>query len=195
MVVTLHSSASAETAWQQLGQEWFGTPIVPPFEFRFCLTEDSLVFSARRAAPALHHPEAQEGRFQELLWKYDTAEFFIATAEADRYVEVNIAPNGAWWSAAFTGPRVVNPAFPARPEGVCARGQSREQGWECSISIPLAYLRLMGIEPGSTPCRIAATAILNSPEQLFLTTATNTSGKPDFHHPWDWEFCLAELRE
>ncbi len=178
-----------DAPWQQLHHEWYGTPIIPPFEFRCLLTADFLIVSARRSSPALLHPEASKGRFQEYLWKYDTAEFFLATPEGERYMEFNLAPNGAWWSAAFTAPRVVNPDVPAVPEGVVATGHADAAGWQCEASIPLTYLAAMGISPGKGPFRLAAAAILNSPEQLFLTTATDTSGKPDFHRPWAWDFC------
>ncbi len=173
--------------WQQLNREWYGKPFTPPYEFRFHLTENDLVFSARRTSPALLHPKASKGHFQENLWKYDTSEFFIATADGSRYMEFNLAPNGAWWAAAFTDPRKVNPEVPAFPQGVTATGHADETGWVAEARIPLSYLGLMGICPGKAPCRIAATAILNSPEQLFLTTASDTSGSPDFHRPHSWE--------
>ncbi len=190
MKVLLHTSA--DTPWQQLTHEWFGSPVTPPFEFRFHLTAETLVFCARRRSPALLHPEAKEGVFQELLWKYDTAEFFVATAEGDRYLEFNLAPNGAWWSAAFTGPRVVNEAMPAVPQGVVATGRSTAEGWECEAHLPLGYLALIGFDlrnggAKKTPFRLAAAAILESPQQLFLTTSTDTSGKPDFHRILSWE--------
>ncbi len=180
-------NASADAPWQQLSHEWYGQQLVPGYEFRFSLTADALVFAARRAAPALLHPEARCGAFRENLWKYDTAEFFLATMEGDRYMEFNLAPNGAWWAAAFTGPRVVNEAVPAVPQGVCATGQATAAGWECEARLPLDWLALMGIEPGKAPCRVAAAAILESPQQLFLTTATDLSGVPDFHRPLAWE--------
>ncbi len=185
MKISLHRSPDAP--WQQIPHDWHGTPVEPPFEFRFRLTANELIFNARRATPALLHPEAQEGVFQELLWKYDTAEFFIATAGADRYIEFNLAPNGAWWAAAFTGPRVVNTAMPQVPESVVATGHAGNTGWECEARLPLRWLEYMDIIPGKSPLRLAAAAILNSPQQIFLTTACDTSGKPDFHHPWHWE--------
>ncbi len=188
MKVLLHSQHRDDGSWQALDQEWFGSAVEPPFEFRFWLSEEALHFAARRAAPALLHPEAREGRFQELLWKYDTAEFFVATPEGDRYMEFNLAPNGSWWSAAFTEPRVVNPAVPPVPQGVVAHGHADATGWECEARLPLAYLALMGIHPGLAPCRLAAAAILNSPQQVFLTTSTDTSGSPDFHRILSWEF-------
>ncbi len=183
MTILLHRSPDAP--WQKLSCEWHGQSVEPPCEFRFCLTPDALLFSARRAAPALLHPEAREGAFQEELWRYDTAEFFITSTGGERYLEFNLAPNGAWWSAVFTDPRVVDPTVPAVPGGVIARGKTDDAGWQCEVQIPLVSLAEMGIFPGTS--RMAATAILGSPNQIFLTTATDTSGCPDFHHPWHWE--------
>ncbi len=191
MKVILHSTANAP--WQQLTHEWYGTPMEPPVDFRFQLTATELIFSARRPCPALLHPEARENRFQTELWKYDTTEFFVANVAADRYLEFNLSPNGAWWAAAFTGPRVVDERVPAVPQGVITRGHADAQSWECEARFPLAYLELMGIHPGQAPCRMAATAILNSPDYHFLTTAEDQSGKPDFHRPW--AFALAELQK
>ncbi len=185
---------SEQPRWQQLDREWFGSPINPPFEFCFRLTAEELIFSARRATPALPHPEAQEGRFQPFLWKYDSAEFYISTADGSRYMEFNLAPNGAWWAAAFNQPRVVDTSVPIVPPGVIATGHADDKGWECEARVPLADLALLGISPADAPCRVAAAAILNSPEQRFLTTAEDTTTpRPDFHRPDSWQ--QAELTD
>ncbi len=173
----------------------------PPFEFccRLSEAEDVFIFAARRASPALLHPEAQEGRFQQGLWQYDTAEFFIAPAGGEPYFEFNLAPNGAWWAAVFTSPRVMNPNAPTVPPGIVATGRATAGGWECEARIPLPLLRQLGINPAPAtkanaaptaapaPCRLAVDAILNSPTQQFLTTAADLTGRPNFHRPWSWE--------
>ncbi len=176
-----------DTPWQQLRQEWYGTIVEPPIEFRFRLTADSLIFSARRHAPALLHPAAHEGGFQENLWKYDTAEFFIVSAKGTPYLEFNLAPNGSWWAQAFTAPRIAAPNPPGIREGVTATGHADADGWACEARISLTCLEHLGISPGKTPVHLAATAIINSPAQLFLTTTADTEGNPDFHRPWTWE--------
>ncbi len=185
MKICLHHAPDAP--WQQLRREWHGAAVEPPVEFRFRLTAEALVFSARRAAPALLHPEAREGAFQENLWKYDTAEFYIAPVQGQSYLEFNLAPNGAWWAASFTAPRVRSVTPPTLPQGVITHGHADARGWECEALLPLEHLRQLGITPGPASCRLAAAAILGSPEQIFLTTAIPRTGKPDFHHPEDWE--------
>jgi hypothetical protein len=45
--------------------------------------------------------------------------------------------------------------------------------------IPLNELRGVDIRD----CRLATTFILNSPDQIFLTTADDLAGEPDFHRP------------
>ena len=46
----------------------------------------------------------------------------------------------------------------------------------------------LGITPEN--CRLAATAILNSPDYVFLTTAEDTKGEPDFHRPHAWPVAM-----
>lgn len=45
--------------------------------------------------------------------------------------------------------------------------------------IPLNELRGVDIRD----CKLAATFILETPDQIFLTTADDLSGEPDFHRP------------
>ncbi len=168
---------------QLLDKEWFGNSVVPALNFSFVIEGDELVFRVAQAAPALLHPEAQLGKFQELLWKYDTAEFFIAKEDCSRYLEFNLSPNGAWWSEIFTDPRVVDETAIQIAPTHC-EAQWDESGWSCSARIPMADLISMGLDPRSS--RVAVCAILQSPEQIFLTSADKTEGVPDFHRLPDW---------
>ncbi len=188
MKVILHRGGDAP--WQSLDHDWFGRPVGAPFEFRFRLEADALVFEARRAAPAALHPDARSGEFLADLWHFDTTEFFIAAPSGSPYLEFNLCPNGAWWAAAFTDPRVSHiPALTL--EGIAADGRADSAGWACRARLPLAQLEMLGISVND--CRIAAAAILGSPRQVFLTTAPSDGGRPDFHKPRTWE--TAETRE
>lgn len=129
------------------------------------------------------HPDAKSGEFREELWKYDTAEFFIAAESGSPYVEVNVSPNGAWWACAFKAPRIASEQA-LNLAGIVSTGDVTQQGWQCKISIPLRNLAELGIFPDK--CRLAATAIQNSPDYIFLTSAEDTSGEPDFHRPHAW---------
>ncbi len=173
----------ADAKPQVLDKEWFGKQVEPALNFSFVIEGDELVFCVAQAAPALLHPEAQLGKFQELLWKYDTAEFFIAKEDCSRYLEFNLSPNGAWWSEIFTDPRVVDETAiqiaPTRCESQCDA-----TGWSCSARIPMSDLIAMDLDPRSS--RVAVCAILQSPEQIFLTSADKMDGIPDFHRLPDW---------
>ncbi len=171
------------TLTQQLDCEWFGNSITPAVQYSFSTDGENLIYRAAQDAPVRPHPDGKNGLFREELWKYDTAEFFISSESGSPYVEVNISPNGAWWACAFSEPR--KPLEPAVEwSGVRATGMVNEQGWQCSISIPLSILAALGITPEN--CRLAATAILNSPDYIFLTTAEDTTDEPDFHRPSTW---------
>ena len=168
---------------QQLDHEWYGNPVSPAIEYSFTTDGEHLVFRAAQAAEVCPHPEGKPGEFREELWKYDTAEFFIAAESGSPYMEVNVAPNGAWWACAFSAPRVRDAAAGV-PVAVRTTGEVTPEGWRCSASLPLAYLRSMDIDIFS--CRLAATCILNSPDYLFYTTSDDQSGEPDFHRPQSW---------
>lgn len=168
---------------QELTHEWYGKPIAAPVKFSFSIEEGCLVFHASQSAQVSIHPEAQPGLFREELWKYDTAEFFIADAEGRNYLEFNLCPNGAWWACAFDAPRKPM-AGAGIPDGVKTAGCLRPGAWACSARLPLAWLSRIGID--ITNCRLAATCILNSPDYLYCTTADDLSGEPDFHRPWSW---------
>lgn len=169
---------------QELRREWYGREIVPPVQFSFTLENGNLVFTARQARAVNIHPTAKPGEFTENLWKYDTAEFFVANADATRYLEFNLCPNGAWWACVFTAPRVKDESAPPLP-AVQTRGSIQDDGsWECRAELPIAYLEALGMPPAR--CRLAAAAIQNSPDYTYLTTSDDQSGEPDFHRPSSW---------
>lgn len=174
--------------WQQVTHEWYNQAVTPPYEYSFCLTAEGLQFCARRAAAAMVHPLGVSGRFQAELWKYDAAEFFITTPGGERYMEFNLSPNGAWWAAVFSAPRVVAAGYEEWRPAVQAKGESTAEGWQCSALIPTASLQEIGINLAD--CKLTACAILNSPEQVFLTTALPCDTQPDFHRPDLWETAI-----
>lgn len=168
----------------ELRREWYGTELPEPVRYGFRVVEGKLVYTASQRRAVKLHPSAQPGEFVEGLWEYDTAEFFVANAEGTRYMEFNLAPNGAWWACVFTEPRVRDLSVPPLPS-VATRGVIALDGsWECRAELPLAYLEAIGIAPAN--CRLAAAAIQNSPDYLYLTTSSDLHGEPDFHRPWSW---------
>lgn len=177
---------------QRIAQEWYGHTVEPPYVYCFSHSTDGLEFCAARKSPALIHPEGKCGAFQAELWRYDAAEFFITTPDGKKYMEFNLSPNGAWWAAVFSAPRQIAKGFENwQPTGILATGKSDHDSWSCRALIPTAVLKEVGIE--LTDCKLTAAAILNSPEQIFLTTALPCDTQPDFHRPDLWEKAIFQL--
>lgn len=171
---------------QVLDREWYGNPVSTPLEFAFGVDEENLWFlSARSARPEIH-PNAIPGAFTPELWKYDVAEFFLARPSTGQYWEFNLCPNGAWWACGFKDVRIQDVALPL-PAGVETRGDISGNSWLAMSRIPLdSFLPVTGGQPGKDSLdslTLAVTAILDTPEQIFLTTGLDKTGQPDFHRP------------
>lgn len=174
-------AALATLPRQEMPHDWYGNDVEPSLEYAMAADEENLWFLAARKAGAAIHPDARPGAFQPELWKYDVAEFFIGSTEGTNYWEFNLCLNGAWWACAFETARKADTALTA-PEGVETQGTLTETDWQCMARIPLAALKGIDLRH----CKIAVTSILNTPDQIFLTTADNLEGEPDFHRPGDW---------
>lgn len=176
-------------AWGALDLPMFGLardmenrPVDPPAGF--CLARDDrrLWFVAHHRAAAQIHPEARPGAFQTELWRWDVAEWFVAHPDSGRYLEFNLAPNGAWWSCEFTAPRMRADATDiAFPEVATFADLAPDGAWVAAMAIPIDLLEArIGFGPGST-ANVAM--ILGSPAQRFLSAAPLGGGPPDFHRP------------
>ncbi|WP_193212746.1 hypothetical protein [Luteolibacter marinus] len=139
-----------------------------------------LWFIATHGRPANLLPGSRPGRFMAGLWKHDLAELFLGDPASGRYLEFNLAPNGAWWSGEFSAPRVPagDEAFP----GVATFAElAPDGGWVAAMAIPLPTLEEK-ISFGATT-RLNVSFILGSPDQRFLSAADLGDGEPDFHRP------------
>ena len=163
--------------------------------FSLVVDDFHLWFIAASRKPAKVHPVARPGVFMAELWKYDVAEFFVADPVSGRYVEFNLAANGAWWSCEFRSARnraeSTDIAFP----GVATFAElSEDGGWMAAMAIPIDLLSAR-INFGSTSL-INVTFIAGSPDQHFLSAAKLTGAEPDFHQPAHFSgFQFHELEE
>lgn len=169
------------TPRQELTHDWFGEDVSPAVEFSFATDGKSLWFLAAHAEAKVSHPEGSPNKFQSELWKYDVAEWFMADLASDRYWEFNLDAQGAWWASAFCSTRKPDDKMPA-PQGVKTATKCVDGTWITMAQVPLTLLS--GVDLRS--CKLAATFILRTPNQIFLTTADNLVGEPDFHRPSDW---------
>lgn len=165
-----------------LARDMEDRPVHPPAGFSFARDDRRLWFVAHHRAPAQIHPEARPGGFQADLWRWDVAEWFVAHPDSGRYLEFNLAPNGAWWSCEFTAPRVrADETDIAFPEVATFADLAPDGTWVAAMAIPIDLLEArIGFGTGSTA---NVTMILGSPAQRFLSAAPLGGGPPDFHRP------------
>ncbi|MGB6223482.1 hypothetical protein [Haloferula sp.] len=162
--------------------DYFKKRIEPPAAWSLAIDADRLWFVASHGSPAQLHPDARPGLFLENLWQHDVAELFLADPTSGRYLEFNLAPNGAWWSCEFTEARRQATPQNLAPPGVVSHAElSPDGGWVAALSVPLDLLRDRIGFGENTHANV--TFILNSPEQQFLTASDLGNGEPDFHQP------------
>lgn len=169
-----------------IGKDWHGASVQPQGMFCLAKDEERLWFIAGRSAPATIHPQARPGKFQAELWKYDVAELFLGDPKTGRYLELNLAPNGAWWTCEFTGPRQrLDEMDRIMPDVETHADLAPDGAWLVAAALPLDILRArIGFGPETVG---NVTFILNSPDQIFLTAVPPTPGEPDFHRPDAWK--------
>lgn len=160
----------------EIAIDWFKTSLSPSVKFSLTQLDEGLCFRASRAAAGLALPESESGKFYPELWKSDVAELFLTPNTRSSYLEINLAPNGAWWMCSFEGVRIAHPEQPSF-EGVVASGRCTANSWESEIFIPKKLL------PPPQSCHFNITFILNSPKQTFHSLANLPGEQPDFHQP------------
>ncbi|KAB2638399.1 MAG: hypothetical protein DVB26_08100 [Verrucomicrobia bacterium] len=168
-----------------LTHDWHGERVEPAAGFALVSDARRLWFVASHRRPAALHPQARPGHFQAQLWRYDVAELFLADPRSGRYFEFNLAPNGAWWTCEFTGPRQRTEALDiAMPEVATFSDLAADGSWVAAMALPLDLLRArLDLGPAT---RANVTFVLESPQQRFLTAAKLASAEPDFHRPGEF---------
>jgi len=173
-------------------QDWHGLPFWPPAGYSVTIDPEWLWFIAGRNKPAQPHPDSSPGLFKPQLWRHDVAELFLGEPGGGRYLEFHLAPNAAWWSCVFQGPRIrmFEKDIPLAGVGTWAT-LAADGSWMAAAALPLQTLRdLIGFDDNST-ANVAF--ILKAPEQRFITVTDLGGGEPDFHRPDRFEPMEIEL--
>lgn len=165
-----------------LEQDWHGETLAKPLMFSLAVDGRYLWFLAAGSTQAQSHPQARPGVFTAELWKYDVAELFLADPSSGRYLEFNLAANGAWWSCEFTAPRQRAEELDIPfPETATFAELSVDGGWMAAMAIPLDLLEArLGFGENT---KINVTFIANSPQQQFLSAAKLPGDQPNYHQP------------
>ncbi|MES2437801.1 MAG: hypothetical protein V4584_01955 [Verrucomicrobiota bacterium] len=182
-------TSSLPLAWGELdvplfglGKDMRGTDLQAPAAFSVVTDPRHLWFIANHRKPALIHPKARPGLFQNELWKYDVAELFLTDPASGRYFEFNLCPNGAWWTCEFTAPRArADDADIAMPDVATFSEMAPDGSWVAAMAVPLDLLKARLDFGNGTRMNVAM--ILESPAQKFISATDLGSGEPDFHQP------------
>ena len=153
-------------------RDWQGNPLVADTSFSLIYKDSRLLFHFQCAQKATYDPQARDN-----LWKMDVAELFIKDEKGEGYIEVNLAPGGAFWWARFKGPRQLveeNGPWP----GVTTKARLYEDSWSVELSLPIE------LREGR---RVNVNAIINHEgSEQYLSWTKLSPAQPDFHRPQEF---------
>lgn len=165
-----------------IARDWRGMSMEPAPGYALACDPTHLWFVAHHRLPARSHPKSRPGLFCAELWMHDVAELFLLDPESGRYLELNLAPNAAWWSCEFTAARRrAEEVDIAVPDVQTWSDLAPDGAWVAAMAVPLDVLRArMGF---GAKTRANVCMILGSPKQRFFSAAPLGDGEPDFHRP------------
>lgn len=105
------------------------------------------------------------GTFYEGLWRYDCGELWLYSPSTQRYVEFNLAPNGAWWASVFSSPRIRDES--CIPPICDTSSVERADAWFCSLKVEISEIK----------------RCLGTIEDLHANVTLILGGCPDFDVP------------
>ena len=178
--------------WIEIKTDWFYHK--SESRAQFCIEKQnsehglSWVFRVRVNKKALLHPTTMSSNtYYEGLWEYDVAEWFIADPATGKYIELNLAPTGAWWMMVFNSLRQRAEQFMPDLKRISAGSILEDDSWSAFLEIPVAVLQEV---LGSVALKHNVCFILGHNPREYLSWTRLDSKHPDFHRPADFLFTL-----
>ncbi|MFN8392703.1 MAG: hypothetical protein U0136_20595 [Bdellovibrionota bacterium] len=171
-----------ETSPLRLAHDWFGKPLEFASEFFLAVSSKDLFFGARIGrAPRLAPSGSSDGTaFVEGLWEFDVVELFLKDDSAPHYRELNLSPDGRWWTCLFDSYRVRRPNSRLLYDPPEILSVSGPNGFEVALRFSRSMLQLNASFGEST--RAVVAAILGAPPvRTYLSSNPVTGIAPDFH--------------
>ena len=166
----------------------FGGPANVEAVCGLAATEDVLLVHFRVQAIPYYNPEFTAGVYREGLWRYDCGELWLASPETGRYIELNLAPNGAWWSMVFRVARQRD--LNCAPPACVTESQIREEQWEASLRISWSEINRClgdkGIPTANVTLVLGGCPDGDVPPENLHSIVDLRGERPDFHRPQDW---------
>lgn len=154
-----------------ISEDWFGKPTIAELKWMVTLTQYSLNLSIYYPASVTNLGH-ESGEFVEGLWESDVAEVFLLNRQDGAYLEVNMAPSGAWWAQWFSKYRERDDSqdLPCLDK---ISSVVTKDAWRADI-------HLANITRPDRLSDFHVTAILDG---KFLSSKPIASIEPDFHEP------------
>jgi hypothetical protein len=161
----------------------------PPKEhaaFKLDIEADFIEVTFFAPGPPFFCLEVGPSDFHEGLWRFDCGELWLCNPENGRYLELNLAPNGAFWSCVFALPRLRDGDIKSP---LClTRSITDMEGWFSTLTISRSEIeRSLGTFDGLIG---NVTLILGGCPDVDAPLENLHSAVPlgavDFHRPQDW---------
>lgn len=162
----------------RLERDWFGVHPAQQVDVIFAADSNYLWFAGKGSGTFQYDLNLKSGDFTPGLWEQDLIELFISNRTSGHYVEVNLSPAGARWAATFSAPRKKIADWDPTICGTYS--ENSEATWNAAIWMALDELRE---QLDGEPTHFNMTAIVNTPDQQFLSLSDLPGKDPDFHQP------------
>ena len=163
-----------------LMEDWHGKPC-PHVSFE---VSKSTVWTFRvdvQSTPD-QFPLSEPYQYKEGLWEQDVAEWFLVDTETQRYIEFNLAPNGAWWMMFFEDIRLRTTQPLPDLSVVNTTFSQQKHSWQAELKIPESLL-LNWL--GDTTWTHNVCFIIGHKPRQFISLCNLSSNTPDFHRPFE----------
>lgn len=143
----------------------------------------SLRFAMTGNPAALILPSLEPPVRRDRLWEHTCCEAFLAVPGEAGYLELNLAPSGAWAAYAFQRYREPGQA----PEDLAPRITVRRFPDRWTLGAELRLPKPLG----GRPLRLALAAVVEQQNGgLAYWALQHPAGRPDFHHPQGFVLAL-----
>ncbi len=174
-----------ELSYLSISKDWYGDPVQPALDVGLVIEDQHLVFGGRRKAPAVNVDGFKALEFYEGLWEADCVELFLGFVGSERYLEINLAPNGSWAIFVFSNYRKREEVLSDYTPKVFSK--SDKDSWASQIKIEknllLDNLLNSEVQQGKAETFLYnITGVLADSHKLrYLTLESGTQTEPDFH--------------
>jgi len=158
--------------------DWFGKTVNNSPSFLLGYNEINIYFAFSNNHKPFFNKKHKINTYNEGLWEYDVAEFFIFDIKAKKYQEFNLSPTGSWWTMLFCDYRKQDQNNLTIPDRIEIYSDYSEKMWQVALKLPLNQLSVDFFDPGN--CTGNVCAIVNK-NRKYLSWAKSCSQKPDFH--------------